>query len=101
MYLDEGGDYKDEEGNSLDVVIDPALTEPNPSSPDVEFFRWGPNPEIVKNKIEEDYIWMPNSHAARQTNLALIAQKWFDFSLTVDNSKNQNPVLSDIVLADN
>ena len=43
---------------------------------------------------------MPNAYAARQTNLNLISQKWFDFSLFVDNSKDSNPVLSTIVLAD-
>lgn len=100
MYLDEGGDYRDESGNILNIVIDPSLTEAQENNPQIENFRWGPDDKVTKNKVEEDFIWMPNAYAARQTNLTLIAQKWFDFSLTVDNSKEQNPVLSNIVLTD-
>ena len=100
MYLDEGGDYRDESGNILNIVIDPSLTEAQENNPQIENFRWGPDDKVTKNKVEEDFIWMPNAYAARQTNLNLIAQKWFDFSLTVDNSKEQNPVLSNIVLTD-
>ena len=61
-------------------------------------YRWGP--KTNSGKEESDFIWMPNTYAARQTNLNLISQKWFDFSLLVDNSKDSNPVLSTVVLAD-
>lgn len=96
MYLDEGGDYKDEDGKSLNVVIDPSLVENSSST--TPSYRWGPDSNSTKT--EEEFIWMPNAYAARQTNLNLISQKWFDFSLFVDNSKDSNPVLSTIVLAD-
>lgn len=99
VYLDEGGDYKDDEGNPLNIVIDPSLTQAQTTG-NVKDFRWGPNPNVTTNKSEEDFIWMPNAHAARQTNLSLIAQKWFDFNITVDNSKEINPVLSSVVLVD-
>ena len=96
MYLDEGGDYKDENGKSLNIVIDPSLIENQSST--TSSYRWGP--KSSSTKTEEEFIWMPNAYAARQTNLNLISQKWFDFSLFVDNSKDSNPVLSTVVLAD-
>ena len=58
-------------------------------------YRWGP--KNGSGKEESDYIWMPDSQAVKQTNMAQIAQKWFDFNLTVDNSK-ENPVNCSIVL---
>nr|DAD55812.1 MAG TPA: hypothetical protein [Bacteriophage sp.] len=33
MYLDEGGDYRDESGNILNIVIDPSLTEAQENNP--------------------------------------------------------------------
>lgn len=58
-------------------------------------YRWGP--KNGSGKEESDYIWMPDSQAVKQTNMAQIAQRWFDFNLTVDNSK-EVPVNCSIVL---
>lgn len=58
-------------------------------------YRWGP--KSGSGKEESDYIWMPDSQAVKQTNMAQIAQRWFDFNLTVDNSK-EVPVNCSIVL---
>lgn len=58
-------------------------------------YRWGP--KDGSGKEESDYIWMPDSQAVKQTNMAQIAQRWFDFNLTVDNSK-EVPVNCSIVL---
>lgn len=58
-------------------------------------YRWGPKSE--SGKEESDYIWMPDSQAVKQTNMAQISQRWFDFNLTVDNSK-EVPVNCSIVL---
>ena len=58
-------------------------------------YRWGP--KNGSGKEESDYIWMPDSQAVKQTNMAQISQKWFDFNLTVDNSK-EVPVNCSIVL---
>ena len=58
-------------------------------------YRWGP--KSGSGKEESDYIWMPDSQAVKQTNMAQISQKWFDFNLTVDNSK-EVPVNCSIVL---
>ena len=58
-------------------------------------YRWGP--KNGTGKEESDYIWMPDSQAVKQTNMAQIAQRWFDFNLTVDNSK-EVPVNCSIVL---
>lgn len=58
-------------------------------------YRWGP--KSGSGKEESDYIWMPDSQAVKQTNMAQISQRWFDFNLTVDNSK-EVPVNCSIVL---
>lgn len=58
-------------------------------------YRWGP--KNGSGKEESDYIWMPDSQAVKQTNMAQISQRWFDFNLTVDNSK-EVPVNCSIVL---
>ena len=58
-------------------------------------YRWGP--KSGSGKEESDYILMPDSQAVKQTNMAQISQKWFDFNLTVDNSK-EVPVNCSIVL---
>lgn len=58
-------------------------------------YRWGPKNE--SGKEESDYIWMPDSQAVKQNNMAQISQRWFDFNLTVDNSK-EVPVNCSIVL---
>lgn len=58
-------------------------------------YHWGP--KSGSGKEESDYIWMPDSQAVKQTNMAQIAQRWFDFNLTVDNSK-EVPVNCSIVL---
>lgn len=58
-------------------------------------YRWGP--KNGSGKEESDYIWMPDSQAVKQANMAQISQRWFDFNLTVDNSK-EVPVNCSIVL---
>lgn len=58
-------------------------------------YRWGP--KNGSGKEESDYIWMPDSQAVKQTNMVQISQRWFDFNLTVDNSK-EVPVNCSIVL---
>lgn len=58
-------------------------------------YRWGP--KSGSGKEESDYIWMPDSQAVKQTNMAQISQRWFDFNLIVDNSK-EVPVNCSIVL---
>lgn len=98
LYLDKSGDYKDEEGKAIDVVIDKDLTEGESIGGTVSGsvkYRWGP--KSGSGKEESDYIWMPDSQAVKQTNMAQISQKWFDFNLTVDNSK-EVPVNCSIVL---
>lgn len=94
LYLDESGDYKDEEGKAIDIVIDKDLTEGESTGGTVKY-RWGP--KNGSGKEESDYIWMPDSQAVKQTNMAQISQRWFDFNLTVDNSK-EVPVNCSIVL---
>lgn len=58
-------------------------------------YRWGPT--ATSGKTESDYIWMPDSQAVKQTNMSIIAQKWFDFNLTVDDSQDV-PVNCSVVL---
>lgn len=71
MYLDESGDYKDEEGKAIDVVIDKDLTEGESIGGTVSGsvkYRWGP--KSGSGKEESDYILMPDSQAVKQTNMA-------------------------------